>query len=216
MAVPVLIFHRRWRWLAAYASWMAVLLGISVWQAGWASHLQFWHQVLPSISCGTPVSQNSSIVAYVQELFLGRVPDWLNTPSTLPPHACAVSRLVALALCVLIYIRLYLRHSDADITRDLAIVPLLGIAISPISWWHHYTMVLLPLLYLWCKMPDKGNRTLLALFLAVATNVFGLSLVLTQSHVAQLILASIVPCLTITLVYRSLIDVKKRRSAVFH
>jgi hypothetical protein len=50
-------------------------------------------------------------------------------------------------------------------------------------------------------MPEKGDRTLLALFLVVGTNIVGYSLLLTQNHIAQLILAAIVPGLTRMLVY---------------
>ena len=65
-------------------------------------------------------------------------------------------------------------------------------------------MALLPFLYLWCTMPKKGDRTLLALFLVVGTNIVGYSLLLTENHIAQLILAAIVPGLTLMLVYRTL------------
>lgn len=204
LAVPVLIFHRRWKWLMAYAAWMLSLLIFSVWQAGWSMHQQFWHEVMPSISCGAPVCTNSSIVAYVQELFLGHVPVPQSPPLTIPPYACAVSRYVAFAVYCLMLIRFYLRRRDGLPTRDLVIMVLLGIVVSPISWWHHYTIGLLPFIYLWCKMPDKGNRMLLALFLAVGTNVVGIVRILAVNHAAQLILAAIVPGLTIALAYRSL------------
>ena len=92
LALPVLIFHRRWKWLAAYGVWIIVILVFSVWQAGWAMHQQFWHDVLPKISCGVPVSENSSVVAYVQDLFLGQVHSAQSPPLTIPPYACTFSR----------------------------------------------------------------------------------------------------------------------------
>jgi alpha-1,2-mannosyltransferase len=202
LAIPLLIVHRRWKWLAAYAAWMCGLAIFSVYQAGWAMQRQFWRVVLPSISCGSPTAQNSSLVAYVQELFLRQVPN--GAPVTIPLHACAVSRVVASALYALFLARFYLRRRDGELVRDLCLMILLELAVSPISWWHHYTIALLPFLYLWCTLPMKRARTLLALFLLVATNVVGYSLLLTQNHRLQLILAAIVPGLTLLLVYLTL------------
>jgi hypothetical protein len=204
LAVPVLIFHRRWKWLMAYAVWMLSLLIFSVWQAGWSMHQQFWHEVMPSISCGAPVYTNSSIVAYVQDLFLGHVSGPQSPPLTIPPYACTVSKAVAFAVYSLMLVRFYLRRREGHLTRDLVIMVLLGIVVSPISWWHYYTIGLLPFLYLWGRMPEKGNRTLLFLFVAVATNIVGLTQLLVVSHVVQLTLAAIIPGLTIALAYRSL------------
>jgi hypothetical protein len=53
-------------------------------------------------------------------------------------------------------------------------------------------------------MPARGNRLLLALFVAVATNVVGFTGLSVEKHVAQLMLAAIIPGLTIALAYRSL------------
>ena len=203
LALPVLIFHRRWKWLAAYGVWIIVMLVFSVGQAGWAMHQQFWHDVLPKI-CGVPVSENSSVVAYVQDLFLGQVHSAQSPPLTIPPYACTFSRLLAFAIYLLMLVRFYLRRRDGNLVRDLVVMALVGIVVSPISWWHQYTIGVLPFLYLWCKMPAKTNRTLLALFVAVGTNIIGFVLVSVDNHVAQLILAAIVPGLTITVVYLEL------------
>jgi hypothetical protein len=204
LVVPVLVFHRRWKWLGAYVAWMIGLLAFSVWQAGWAMHLEYWRVVMPSISCGAAVCQNSSIMAYVQELFLGHVALSMQAPQTIPPYACAVSRWVSLAVYGWILFRCYLRRRDGLVVRDLAVMALLGIVVSPISWWHHYTLGLLPFLYLWGKRPEKGNRLLLVLFLAVATNAIGIVRIAVMNHVWQLILAAILPALTIAVAYRSL------------
>jgi Glycosyltransferase family 87 len=201
LVVPVLIFHRRWKWLVAYGAWMILLLGFSVWQAGWTMHQQFLHEVLPSMSCGAPVCQNTSIVAYVQELFLRYVPVSGSPSLTIPPYACAVSRWVAFAIYLLMLVRCYLRRRDGLVVRDIIVMVLLGIAISPISWWHHYTLALLPFIYFWCTMRDKGNLALTALFLAVATNVVGFIGLSLGNHVAQLIVAAIIPGLTIAVAY---------------
>jgi hypothetical protein len=210
LAIPLLIIHRRWKWLAAYTAWMCCLLILSIyqsgWQAGWAMQRQFWRVVLPAISCGAPIGQNSSLVAYLEELFLRQVPS--GAPVTLPLHACAVSRVLAFTVYALLLARFYLRRRDGELVRDLSLMILLELAVSPISWWHHYTIALLPFLYLWSTMPMKRVRTLLALVLVVGTNIVGYFLLLAQNHVAQLILAAIVPGLTLLLVYLTLARTK--------
>jgi hypothetical protein len=203
LAIPLFLFHRRWKWLSAYVAWMGCLLIVSVNQAGWEMHRQFWRVVMPSISCGAPAWQNSSLVAYVQELFMGYVPNF-KPPLVIPPHACSFSRVVGFSVYALSLGYLYRRRREGELVRDLVVVTLLELVVSPISWWHHYTIALLPFLYLWCKARDKGARTLTILFLLVGTNIVGYSLLLTENHMAQLILAAVVPGLTLMLVYLSL------------
>jgi alpha-1,2-mannosyltransferase len=202
LAIPLFLFHRRWKWLSAYAAWMGSLLIVSVNQAGWAMHRQFWRVVMPSISCGSSACQNSSLVAYVQQLYQREAPS--VAPVTIPPHACALSRLVAFAVYSLLLVRFYRRPRDGELVRGLVLMVLVELAVSPIAWWHHYTIALLPFLYLWCTIPKKGDAALIALFVIVGTNIVGYSLLLTENHMAQLMLAAIVPCLTLMLVYRTL------------
>jgi len=204
LAVPVLVFHRRWRWLAAYVVWLIALTAFSVQQVGWTMHGEFLHRVLPSISCGTPVCQNSSVAAVVQEWFMGRVPLAQNTPASLPPYACAVSRSVAFAVYAWMLLRCYRRRREGLVVSDIIAMSLLGIVISPISWWHHYTLGLLAFLCLLGKRPVRGNGLLLLLFFAVATNVVGIIRILVTNHVTQLLLAPIIPALTIAVVYAML------------
>jgi len=197
LVVPILIFHRRWKWLLAYGVCILSLLLFSVWQAGPAAHRQFLDVVLPGISLGAPVYTNSSLVAFVQELFLRYVPTPPTAPLTLPPHAGTVSRLVAELVFAVMLVRFYIRRRDGDLVRDLVIMLLLGIVISPVSWLHHYTLALLPFLYLWRTMPANGRRALLVLFIAVSTNIIGILQFAAKNPVIQLVLAAIIPCLTI-------------------
>ncbi|HEY0786007.1 MAG TPA: glycosyltransferase family 87 protein [Acidobacteriaceae bacterium] len=201
LVLPVLIFHRRWRWLAAWAGWMGALLCCSLWRAGWAMHRQFWHQVLPGIGCGAPLSSNSSLVAYVQELLLGHVYDWASAPHALPPHACAVSRGVAGVMYVAMLVRFYRRRGQADLRGEICLALLLTLVVSPISWWHHYALALLPCLYLWSSAREWRLWTLTALVLALGTNLPGFGLLLTEQSAAQLVLAAMVPALTLAVVY---------------
>jgi hypothetical protein len=202
IVIPLLAFHRKWKWLVAYTCWMVCLLIFSVWQAGWSAHAQFLHKLMPSISCGTPVCYNSSLVAYIQELFLGQVPSWMGKPITIPPYACTVSKAVSLAVYGAIMLRFYRYRGNHDVVRHLILMVLLTLSISPITWWHHYTVALLPFIYLWCTLEDsRGTAVLVALILVVGANLAGLGLLSSSNHVVQLILASLVPSLTLVLLY---------------
>jgi alpha-1,2-mannosyltransferase len=210
LVVPVLIIHRRWKWLTAYALFMAALLGGAVWQAGWAAHAEFLHKALPSMSCGAPVCQNTSVVAFVQEIFLGRVPLSAHPPETVPAVACAVSRWVALGIYLLMLGRCWvrrarIRNDDGLVVRDIVVMAMVGIAVSPISWWHHSVLDLLPFVYLWGTGVDRatagGDRMLTALFLLVSTNVVGFVALSLGNHLAQLVFAAIVPGLTIAVAW---------------
>ena len=201
LAIPLFLIHRRWKWLGAYALWIGCLMIVSVNQAGWPMHRRFWRVVMPAISCGSPACQNSSLVAYVQQLYQREAPS--VAPVTIPPHACTVSRLVAFAVYSLLLARFYLRPRDGELVRNLVLMVFVELAVSPIAWWHDYTLALLPFLYLWRTISKKSDVALIALFLIVGTNIVGYSLLLTENHLAQLMLAAIVPCLTLTLVYRT-------------
>ena len=202
LVVPVLIIHRRWKWLVAYAMFMAALLGGAVWQAGWAEHAEFLHKALPSMSCGAPVCTNTSVVAFVQELFLGGVPRSTHPLETIPAGACAVSRWVALAIYLLMIGRCWMRRRDGLVVRDIVLIAMLGIAVSPISWWHHSVLDLLPFIYLWGT--GVKSRALTALALIVSTNVVGFVALGLANHVAQLVFAAIVPGLTIAVAWMML------------
>ncbi len=105
-------------------------------------------------------------------------------------------------------VRLWQHRIRRDLTRDLILTVLLGIAVSPISWWHHYTLALLPFLYLWSRMPytsdPTADRPLLLLFLAVGTNLVGFALTQTTTPAIQLALAAATPALTLAIVCREL------------
>jgi hypothetical protein len=204
LAVPLLVFHRRWRWLLAYGGWLLSLAGFSVWQAGWPIHSQFVHQVLPSLACGTPFCLNSSITAVVQQIFLGGVPTWRQPVLTLPPYACNISRAVAGGVYVILSFRFLRTRDGGDLVKDLLLMAILTITISPLSWWHHYTLAIVPLLYLWCKMPEQGNRLLASFVLVIGTNIVGFCQLLATNHLCQIILSGIVPGMTLALVWQQL------------
>lgn len=201
IAIPILVIHRKWRWLAGYGLWMACLIAFSIWKVGWSAHDRFLHSALPSMSCGVACSGDVSIVAFIQELILGYVPLGLHT--ILPPGACLISKAVSFVILVLAMLQFYRFRRDENLVLHLVLVILLSQALSPITWMHHYVMALLPLLYLWCRVRERGKDILLlATVLVVGTNVtvFPLPLFI-HNHAIELVLSAIVPCLTLALVF---------------
>jgi Glycosyltransferase family 87 len=202
IAVPLLAMHRKWKWLAAYGCWMVGLLGFSVWQAGLGAHEQFWHTVVPSLSCGLDTYGNTSIMAFVQEVFLGRMP-MDGIPSALPTGACLASKVTAFAVLTLLMLRFYRYRMEENLVLHLGLLLLVSLPISPIAWIHHYVIALLPFLYLWCREREPGtDHLLLATVLAVGTCVTAFPLpLIVHNHAAQLVIAAVVPCSMIALVY---------------
>jgi hypothetical protein len=201
LVVPLLAMHRKWRWLAAYGFWMAALLIVSVWQTGWAAHEEFWHKVMPSVSCGITTAGNVSLTAYVQDLLLGYVP-MDEYQSTLPQIACTVSKGISLTVLCLVMFRFYRYRTRENLALQMVLLLLLSLAISPITWIHHYVVALLPFFYLWFRGQGPGKDwLLLTTVLVVGTNVAGYGLLLSTRHMTQLVLAAIVPLLTVALVY---------------
>jgi hypothetical protein len=120
--------------------------------------------------------------------------------STLPPPACLVSKVVALVVFCGVMARFYV-YRRKNLVLHLVLVVLLSLAISPITWMHHYVMALLPFLYLWGR-GIRRDCLLLAALLVVGTNLTVFPLPeLFRNHVAQLVLAGVVPCLTLALVW---------------
>lgn len=202
VAVPVLVVHRRWRWLAAYTVWMVALAAASVRVTGRASYMEFWHTTLPAISCGSAVWENTSIVAWVQELFLGYVP---RSMAMTPAAICQISKLVAMALFAAFLLLYWVLRKEQDVVRGFIAVSLVSFAISPITWWHHYTIAILPLVYLWCTMRDRVGRVLLAcLTLVVGTNIVRLIGLVWPNGMILPALAGVAPILTIALAFAAI------------
>jgi Glycosyltransferase family 87 len=202
VVVPLLAMHRKWKWLAAYGCWMVCLAGFSIWRMGWAPHQQFLFEVMPGVSCGFVTYGNCSTMAFVQELFLGRIP-MDGFPTSLPAGACLVSKATSAALLAFLMVQFYRYRKGSNLTLHMVLLLLLTLVTSPIAWTHHYVIALLPFLYLWCRERESDrDHLLLATVLAVGTCVTAFPLpLIVHNHAAQLVIAAVVPCLMIALVY---------------
>jgi hypothetical protein len=87
---------------------------------------------------------------------------------------------------------------------------LISLGVSPISWWQHYVIALVPLIFLWARLRETSRDSLLVITsVVVGTNLVGFALMLSRIHVLQIMLAGVVPCLTLALVCRGVSEAKE-------
>jgi len=67
LAIGVFLVRRRWKWLAFYALWMVLLMGIGVWHLGWQNH-RLYLSKLSTLSCGVPGLTTIRFVALYKTL----------------------------------------------------------------------------------------------------------------------------------------------------
>jgi hypothetical protein len=73
---------------------------------------------------------------------------------------------ISLYAAVLLYFWKKRKSSDAAISHELAVAALVSLLISPLTWRHHFVLVLLPLICLWMQSRQYGGKLrLLALAL---------------------------------------------------
>jgi alpha-1,2-mannosyltransferase len=177
IAVPLFVIRRQWRWLAAYSAWVLVLTGVSVWALGWNNHLTWATKVFPLMSQGGESFQNRSLLGFA--LALAHPHDlvgYARVSYQFDVHAAGGALpLFAGGIGLMLYgfflARSWFRAEADALTEDLAILPLVGLLIAPLSWQHYYLLAALPLIYLWRKVPRwSGYRVTV---LAVCTLILG-------------------------------------------
>lgn len=167
--LPLLLFGvyfvgmRKWRAAFGYGLTLATISGLSLWYAGWASHVAWYREViLPLSDKGLTAFNVQSIEGVLLRLQDdARLYDW--TPVAVPPDIRLAGRLCAALLfglsCLLFLRRPGTRHRETMYV-ELSMVLCLALLISPISWTHYYLFLLLPLsLYAGNRlpMPDRGG-----------------------------------------------------------
>lgn len=167
--LPLLLFGvyfvgmRKWRVAFGYGLTLATISGLSLWYAGWASHVAWYREViLPLSDKGLTAFNVQSIEGVLLRLQDdARLYDW--TPVAVSPDIRMAGRLCAALLfglsCLLFLRRPGTRHRETMYV-ELSMVLCLALLISPISWTHYYLFLLLPLsLYAGNRlpMPDRGG-----------------------------------------------------------
>ena len=181
--LPLLLFggyfliRRRWRIVAGGATMAALIIGLSLWLFGLATHMAWYRICVEPYTLGVvPAFNVQSIDAFLLRLSTGAalLHDW--APMRLPP----VSRVVRTILLLAIYgaaVALIWRAgrreplprmSGALSARDLtefSLVLTIALVSSPLAWTHYYLLLLLPWsLYqggLLSLPDDTGSRSLM-------------------------------------------------------
>jgi hypothetical protein len=203
LVVPVFIIYRRWKWLAAYIGFTAALSLLGIWGSSWSVNRYYVTSVLPTMSCGTPGVSNSSLFAAVYHWFLGTVPLEEHLVPFLPKYSCAIAKLLSVSVYGFVLFCIWRRRSEQKLVGSCLAILLVSLAISPVTWFHHYMIALLPLVWLWSAQLSDPSRRHLPL-LTAASVIFGSSLaayalVLIRVPAVDLLMALIQPALTICL-----------------
>lgn len=192
LAAGLFALRRQWRWLIAYSAWSGLLLLFSVWRLGWQNHLDWIRNVYPVLSCGIPHLENRSLPGLLTALYFGRAP-FNNFPSSVPPLLCGVNKAVAgLFYLGALYFFWKRNKSSSGLPYELLVLAMVALAVSPISWRHHFMLAILPLGYLWGVLPfsPQASSNFEIRVLTVVTLIFGVKA--PESGAARVPLLSVV------------------------
>ena len=148
LAIGVFLVRRRWKWLAAYALWMAILMGIGVWHLGWENHRLYFAK-LSALSCGVPGPYNYSLSGIVQNTYYGNILNYDQIPAQTPAGLCAFNKIFGFAVYLAVLLLLFKRNRRGDVLWDMVAMSLIILLIAPFTWRHYYVLAILPLLFVW-------------------------------------------------------------------
>lgn len=204
VVVPLMLIRREWKWLAAFALWSMLLLGISVWQLGWRNHLEFATRVLPAMSGGILISDNRSLSTGLYALWEGRFLSveeiregaYLSPPKV-PATLFRVAAIASLGALLLSFWRH--RRPHAPVHLEILILTLWSIIFAPVSYRHYYVLALAPALFAWLHPLTMGAASpgKLALLSAATFMMFSIlpnyAFTVAPSFPAQLALFLVMP-----------------------
>jgi glycosyl transferase family 87 len=200
VVVGVFLLRRQWKWCLAFAAWTATLLSISLWQLGWQNHVVYFRQILPTLSCGVPGYFSNSLATLVENCYFGRVPALIpEMPGLIPAALCWLTKALSLGLYGAVLLCLRRKNKQpTQMAYELALLTLVLLLISPISWRNHSVLAILPLLYLWLHAGRNGGdwKNLELIALGAATLLIGTPYL---DHLAVRVIGSAHPVLEILL-----------------
>ena len=155
--VPLFIIRRQWKWLIAYTAWLTVFFGVAIWQLGWANHVTFFTQFVPAMSSGAPSIANKSLMNVVHSLWAGDAfRDTLHIPP-MPLSVCWFGKALSASVLAITLFAFWRRTKDTSrLGYEVALLALVSLLISPVTWRHHYVLALLPLVLMWTA-PSFGR-----------------------------------------------------------
>jgi hypothetical protein len=170
--LPLLLFacyffgKRRWAAVLGYGATLVTVSAASLWYAGWASHVEWYREVILPFS-------NKGLTAFnVQSVegFLLRLQDDAALYDWKPVEVAWDIRMggrfcagLLVGLSCILFLRNPGRHLRETMYLELSMVLCLALIISPISWTHYYLLLLLPLaLYVGHRLPIGAHSGWLA------------------------------------------------------
>lgn len=167
IVIPFFLW-REWRWIRLYALCLAIFFGLALLINGPATVEDYFLHVMPAMSNGNAFPYNRSLITGFQIIYVllqGADP---NLPYAHIPHGLVLIAKACAFLCLLattaLIARLPRHASTHGRTIVLALLAMLSVAISPVSWPHAYAVCLLPLACLWAEAL-RGRPSLLYLAL---------------------------------------------------
>ena len=148
LAIGVFLVRRRWKWLAFYALWMVLLMGIGVWHLGWQNH-RLYLSKLSTLSCGVPGPYNYSLCGLVQNTYYRTILSYSQTPAQTPSGLCVFNKALGFAIYLIVLWFLRSKNRRGDIVWDMVVMSLITLLISPFTWRHYYVLEILPLMFVW-------------------------------------------------------------------
>ncbi len=156
IVVGLFLLRRQWKWLFSYAGSLVALIALSIWRLGWDNHVVYLRQVLPTLSCGIANLANKSLVGFINDLYLRRVP--LDIASV-PAWLCMLTKVIGMSMFAAVLVYFWRRNkTSSTLVQELITVSLVTLLVSPVSWRHHYLLILIPLLFLWNALWNAAGQ----------------------------------------------------------
>ena len=170
--VPVLIW-RDLRWLRAFAlSGVAIILIMCLVNTP-SALVDYFMNVMPSMSRGIPLHLNESISSSAQCLYLAVLGEPIDHASMpVPRLVVTVAKLASLLVIGVAALLVWRQRRDlrmSDRLLTLALFAMLSASASPVAWRAAYTVALLALALLWGEALHGARVTLQVILLAVCT-----------------------------------------------
>lgn len=185
LAVLPFVVWRRWRWIGAYLLSCLALLATLLAVNGPACLAIFVRRVMPAMSDSNAFLSNRSLLSVSQLMYLSLKGGNVYQPNLPPSHQVATIGKALGLLCILAAGLLMLRNrrlvSTADALATMAVLPLLSVLLSPVSWEHAYAICFLTFAVLWTEVFRKTVPVpylLLLTFSSFELNWFTVSYVL--------------------------------------
>ena len=172
VVVPVLIW-RDLPWLRAFALAGATILLVLCLVNTPTALVDYFMNVVPSMSRGIPLHLNESILSSAQCLYLAILGEPIDHASRPVPHLFLMAVKLVSLLVIAFAALLVWRHRKglrmADRLLTLTLFAMLSVSVSPVAWRAAYSVALLALALLWGEAFHGARVNSQVILLAVCT-----------------------------------------------